>query len=238
MNDLLQLAVDAHGGLKRWNEISTITVAASLTGAIWFVKSQGDYLKDVVMTVDTMKERLITDFPSQDKRFIFEPQHLVMARRDGTILQERENPEEIFVGQLRETPWDDLQVAYFQGEALWTYLNTPFLYTKSGFVTEEITSIQVDGEQWRRLKITFPDYIKSHTREQISCFGPDGLLRRHDYTVDILGGATGLNYASDYRDVDGIIIPTKRRIYAYEGDYQLVPEPLLVKIDMGEIMVR
>ena len=83
-----------------------------------------------------------------------------------------------------------------------------------------------------------PDYIKSHTREQISCFGPDGLMRRHDYTVDILGGATGLNYASDYRDVDGIIFPTKRRIYAYEGDYQLVPEPLLVKIDMGEITVR
>jgi hypothetical protein len=32
----------------------------------------------------------------------------------------------------------------------------------------------------------------------------------------------GLNYASDYRDVDGIIVPTKRRVYAYEGDYQLV----------------
>ena len=53
--------------------------------------------------------------------------------------------------------------------------------------------------------------------------------------MDILGGATGLNYALDYRDVDGIIVPTKRRVYAYEGNYQLVKEPLLVKIDMGEI---
>jgi hypothetical protein len=53
--------------------------------------------------------------------------------------------------------------------------------------------------------------VKSHTREQISCLGPDGLLRRHDYTVDILGGATGLNY------------------------YQIVKEPLLTAIDMGEI---
>jgi len=235
MNDLLQLAVKAHGGLERWNQIRTITVAASLTGAIWFVKGQGDYLKDVVMTVDTTKERLITDFPGQDKRFIFGPQRLVMETRDGILLQQRDNPQEIFVGQSRDTPWDDLQVAYFQGEALWTYLNTPFLYTRPGFVTEEIASIQVGDEQWRRLKITFPDSIKSHTREQISCFGPDGLLRRHDYTVDILAGATGLNYATDYRDVDGIIFPTKRRIYAYEGDYQLVPEPLLVKIDMGEI---
>jgi len=45
----------------------------------------------------------------------------------------------------------------------------------------------------------------------------------------------GLNYASDYRDVDGIIGPTKRRVYAYEDDYQLVKEPLLVAIDLGEI---
>jgi hypothetical protein len=237
MNDLLQKAVDAHGGLKRWNEISKITVAASLTGAIWFVKSQGDYLKNVIMAVDTTQERMVTDFPGQDKRFIFEPNRLVMERRDGTMIQSRDDPEKSFEGQLRETPWDDLHVAYFQGEALWTYLNTPFLYTQRGFETEEIPSIVVESETWRRLKVTFPDYIKSHCHEQISCFGPDGLIRRHDYTVDILGGATGLNYASDYREVAGIIIPTKRRIYAYEGDYQLVPEPLLVKIDMGEITI-
>ena len=87
-----------------------------------------------------------------------------MEKADGTLIQARDNPEASFAGQVRETPWDDIQVAYFQGEALWTYLNTPFLYTHEGFVTEEIASIQVNGEIWRRLKITFPDNIKSHTR--------------------------------------------------------------------------
>ena len=62
-----------------------------------------------------------------------------------------------------------------------------------------------------------------------------GWLRRHDYTVDVLGGAPGLNYAFDYRNVDGIVFPTKRRVFAYEGDYQPVKEPLLVAIDMGQI---
>ncbi len=38
-------------------------------------------------------------------------------------------------------------------------------------------------------------------QKQIPRFGPDGLLRRHDSTVDILGGATGLNDATDYRNV-------------------------------------
>ena len=235
MTELLDLAVRAHGGLERWRQIRSIRVAASITGAIWFVKGQGDALKDVVLTADTDSERLSVEFPGQDKRAIFEPQRIVIERMDGTPIVQRDDPEQSFVGQQRETPWDAIHVIYFVGEALWTYLNVPFLYTQDGFATEEITPIEVDGEVWRRLQVTFPDHIKSHTRTQISCFGPDGLLRRHDYTVDILGGATGLNYASEYRDVSGIVIPTKRRIYAFEGDYQPVWDPLLVSIDMGEI---
>src|ERR1700688_4738147 len=93
MNDLLQTAVKAHGGLKRWNQIKAMKVAASITGAIWFVKSKGDYLKNVVMTVDTTKERLITDFPGQDKRSIFEPERIVMEKKDGTLIQGRDDPE-------------------------------------------------------------------------------------------------------------------------------------------------
>jgi hypothetical protein len=235
MNELLELAVKAHGGLDRWNKVKAIKVAASISGAIWYIKGKGNCLNDIVLTAETRTERLTVDYPGRDKRTKFEPNRIVIEKTDRALIEARDNPEKSFEGQERMTPWDDFHVAYFVGEALWTYLNTPFLYTHEGFVTEEIPSIQVDGEIWRRLKVTFPESVKSHTKEQISCFGPDGLLRRHDYTVDILGGATGLNYASDYRDVDGIIIPTKRRVYAYEGDYQLVKEPLLVSIDMGEI---
>ncbi len=235
MSELLNLAVEAHGGLDRWNKVKAVEVEASITGAIWYVKGKGDFLKNVVLTADTRNERVTVDFPGQDKRAVFEPSRIVIETADGTPVESRDDPERSFAGQQRETSWDDIDVTYFVGEALWTYLNTPFLYTHDGFTTEEIPAIQVDSETWRRLKVIFPNSVKSHTREQVSCFGPDGLLRRHDYTVDILGGATGLNYASDYRDVDGIIFPTTRRVYAYEGDYQLVKEPLLVAIDMGEI---
>jgi hypothetical protein len=235
MNELLELAVKAHGGLQRWGNVKSLKMQASITGGIWYLKGKPDYLKDIVMTADAKSELVVTEFPGQDKRSIFEPNRIVIEKLDGTLIAARDNPESSFVGQEQNTPWDDIHVAFFSSEALWTYLTTPFLYTYQGFQTEEIAAIQVEQETWRRLKVTFPDYIKSHTREQISCFGPDGLLRRHDYTVDILGGATGLNYASDYRDVDGIMVPTKRRIYAWQGDYQLVPEPLLVAIDMGEI---
>jgi hypothetical protein len=235
MNDLLSLALRAHGGLDRWKHVRSIKVAASITGAIWYVKGKADFLKNVVLTVDTRDERVIIDFPGRNKRAYFEPSRIVIETLDGTVIETRDNPEKSFEGQRRETPWDDIHVIYFASEALWTYLNTPFLYTHDGFTSEEIPCIQVEGETWRRLKVTFPDNVKSHTREQISCFGPDGLLRRHDYTVDILGGATGLNYALEYHNVGGIIVPSKRHVYAYEGDYQQVKEPLLVAIDMHEI---
>ncbi|MDT5256308.1 MAG: hypothetical protein QOD10_1388 [Mycobacterium sp.] len=145
MSDLLEVAVAAHGGLHRWNGITSIDVAASITGATWFVKGKGDALKNVRFEVDTTRERLTMDFVGQDKRSIFEPFRVVMRRGDGALIDARDDPERSFDGHVFATPWDDIHVAYFSGEALWAYLTTPFLYTWPGFVTEEITSLQVGG---------------------------------------------------------------------------------------------
>jgi hypothetical protein len=176
------------------------------------------------------------DFPGQDKRSIFEPNRVVIETVAGELLEARDDPVAHFVGHAAETPWDDIDVAYFSGEALWTYLTTPFLFHNPGFsVQEELEPWHEDGEEWRRLRVTFPDDVASHTREQQFYFGPDGLLRRHDYTVDVLGGTAGANYALELKEVDGIVVPTKRRIYGYQDDHQVVPDPVLVAIDIGEI---
>ena len=137
--------------------------------------------------------------------------------------------------EFNQTPWDDLHVTYFNSYALWTYLTIPFLYTYPGFITEELEPWHEDGEIWRTLCATFPEGIASHTRQQILYFGPDGLLRRHEYMVDVLGGARGVNYAHDYREVDGISVPMKRRVYSYDADKRKIPEPVLVAIDVHAI---
>jgi len=235
MKDLLNFVVEAHGGLERWNKVTAVTVAASVTGEIWRVRGKSDYLKNVIFEVETKRERVTVDFPGQDKLSCFEPDRVEIKCRDGTLIASRDDPEASFLGQGEFTLWDDLHVAYFSGEAFYTYINTPFLFTYEGFYSEEIPAIQVEGETWRRLKVTFPDTVKSHTKIQSFCFGPDGLLRRHDYNVDILGVAPGFNYAFDYREVDGIVFPTKRRVYAHEVKPQHEAEPLLVNIDMNEI---
>lgn len=43
----------------------------------------------------------------------------------------------------------------------------------------------------------------------------------------------GMN--NSHRSVSGIMIPTTRRIYAYEGDFQPVWEPELVHLEMHEV---
>jgi hypothetical protein len=234
MNDLLATAVTAHGGMDRWNRIRSIHVDATVTGAFWQIKGKSDAMKDIRVEVDTTQERLTMEYVGQDRRSLFQPDRVVLQQLDGTVLDVRDDPERSFDGHRFETPWDDLHLAYFTGEALWTYLNTPFLFTWPGFVCEEIAPIEVDGETCRRLSVTFPDHIKTHTRTQVFCFGPDGLLRRHDFTIDIVDpGTESQLYAAEYRDVDGIIIPASRRAYATMGDDRIV----LVDIDMVGITV-
>jgi len=235
MNDLLELVIAAHGGINRWNQISKIKVKASITGGIWYVKGKPDALKDVIIEADTHAQHLTMDFPGQNKQSIFEPNRVVIQDKHGRERQRRDDPAISMKTKSLETPWDDLDIAYFSGEALWTYLTVPFLYTYPGVATEELSPWEENGEKWRRLQVTFPENIVSHNRKAISYFGEDGLLGRHDYTVDVLGGATGANYASNHKNVHGIIFPTTRRVYAYDAAQHKVPDPLLVAIDMGEI---
>jgi hypothetical protein len=63
-------------------------------------------------------------------------------------------------------------------------------------------------------------------------------MRRHDYTVEVLGGATGANYSADYREFQRIGVPTARRVYAYDAQGQTIPEPLLVSIEIESVSFR
>jgi hypothetical protein len=235
-HDLLNLVTEAHGGLERWNRFRTIDAEMSITGGIWHVKRKPDIFRHVAVAMDTRAQRVeIRSLTGAGRRSTFTPDYVVVETADGGVIDSRDNPRSSFAGHSPQAPWDDLHAVYFCSYALWTYFSTPFLYTYPGVVTEELSPWHEDGEQWRRLKITFPETIHTHSREQISYFGVDGLLRRHDYTVDVMGGATGANYASNYQDCDGIMVPMTRRVFARDSDGQKIDEPLLVAIDIATV---
>jgi hypothetical protein len=50
---------------------------------------------------------------------------------------------------------------------MWTYLTTPFAFAMDVVATEELEPWRENGEIWRRLKVTFPQSIATHTAVQI-----------------------------------------------------------------------
>ena len=56
MNDLLQVAVNAHGGLERWNQLKTVKASVSITGAIWQLKGKPDVLQDISIEAELHKD--------------------------------------------------------------------------------------------------------------------------------------------------------------------------------------
>lgn len=148
------------------------------------------------------------------------------------------NPRESFKGHTFDTLWDTLHLAYFAGYAMWTYLNTPFLFALPNVKTEELEPWQEEGEAWRCLKATFPERIATHSAEQTFYFDQQGLLTRHDYDVDVLGGASAAHYVSELIEVSRITVPTKHTMFARQPDGKSVPAPLVVSIDISEIEFR
>jgi hypothetical protein len=235
MNDLLKLAVEAHGGLARWKKAASLEANISVTGALWHLKGKPDFLKDIHVEAKLHEQKMTTWISGQKTRLTFNKGNVAIETEAGEVVESREEGRLAFAGQSSQTPWDDLHVAYFNSYALWTYLTIPFVYTGSGFITEELAPWHESGKEWRPLKVRFPNSVVTHTREQVSYFGKDGLLRRHEYSVDVLGGASGLNYAYEYRDFGGIKVPTKRRVYAASAQKQKILEPLLVGIDINDL---
>jgi hypothetical protein len=210
MNELARLAINAHGGLDRWKRFTTVSVHGINGGVLWGAKGKAGVLDDVTIAVDLRSEKVSHwPFGSADRRSRFEPQRVALENASGKVVEELRQPRSSFQGHTLETPWSDLQLAYFVGCA----------------ESEELEPWQEAGETWRRLKVRFPPDIATHSTEQTLYFDQAGLLKRHDYDVEISGGIPAAHYVSDLREFSGIVFPTKRRIFPRQPDGHSRPNP-------------
>jgi hypothetical protein len=230
MNELLGRILDAHGGMDRWNGYEKVDATIVSGGGFFALKGVLQDSNPRRMTVWLHEER-----SSPDQRTMFTPERIAIEKLDGTLVAERHAPRDSFAGHQMSTPWDPLHRAYFNGEALWTYLTTPFLLAMDGVRVEETEAWREGSEAWRVLRAYFPGSIETHCLVQHFFFGEDLLLRRHDYSVNIAGGFGASQLTSDYVEANGIRLPTKRRAYTRGPDRRPILEMLMVSIDISDV---
>ena len=236
MSELRDLVIDAHGGIERWNKVKTIESDMSITGGLWARKGWPDALKNAHVTAAARDQWVsYRPFINEGVRSSCTPDHIVIETLDGKPVKDRKNPRAAFDGHTVETLWDDLNLAYFSGYAMWNYLNSPFIFALSGFQAEEIAPWDENGEERRRLRVVFPDHIATHCPEQIFHVNGDGLICRVDYSAPVAGGAPTAHYLYDHRDFSGIKMATRRRALRRKVDGTAVPDPVFVAIDIADI---
>lgn len=240
MNDLLDFTINAHGGLENFNKFETVTARLMCDGVLWSMVGHPGSVDDIYVTSHTNKQFTShRPFLNKDWHTAFTPKHVAIKNSKGEVVEELSNPRDSFAGYTTETPWSQLQLAYFTGYAMWTYFNAPFNFSDAGCKLKELEPWEENGEVFRRLQVTFPEEVATHSPVQTFYIDKEGLIKRHDYNVDIAGGATAAHYLSNYIDVQGIKIATKRKVYVrLEDNTPLFPEPLLVSIDLSEISFK
>ena len=235
-DNLLGLALRSHGGLERWAQFSRFTASASITGDIWRMTGVAGLRDDVVLEGEIRDQRMIiTPYPKSGQYSTWEPLRQTIETARGVVLHERLHPAASFIGQVRQTPWDDFHAAYFASEANWNYFVAPFIFARGDFLAEEIGPWREHGEEWRRLLVTYPEGIVAHCRQQTYYFDDGGLLRRLDYSVDILGGGPAVHYPSEYREFDGIMVPTRRMVYVRNPDGSPQLDSVSIAIEVGDV---
>jgi hypothetical protein len=236
MNELLTRILAAHGGMNRWNGYEKVDATIVSGGGFFPLKGVPQDSNPRRMTVWLHEERSsVSPYGAPDQRTIFTPDRIAIEKVDGTLVTERFAPRDAFAGHQMSTPWDALHRAYFNGEALWTYLTTPFLLAMDGVRIEETEPWQEGSETWRVLRAYFPGSIETHCLIQDFFFGGDLMLRRHDYSVNIAGGFGAAQLTSDYVGANGLRLPTKRRAYTRGPDRRPILEMLMVSIDISDV---
>jgi hypothetical protein len=239
---LLDEVVEAHGGAERWGEAREIRATVRSGGLLPRTRFSGRALDEYRLRVEVGRPHAIMEpFPRDGERGVFDAGQVRVDQVHGETISSRENPRSHFTGSSglrRNLRWDALDTAYFAGYALWNYLTTPIMLTREGFEVREGEDWDEDGERWRRLEVTFPEGVDTHSREQTFYVDARGLIRRVDYTAEVVSGfARAAHYCDALQEFDGLVLPTRRRVVPRRRSGRAFSRPTIVWIELDDVRV-
>lgn len=211
-------------------------------GVLLRTRVPGNRLAEATLEVEVDRIRSSAEpFPSPGRRGVFEAGAVRIEAADGEVLASRSDPRPLFFGRpglRRNLRWDELDAIYFAGYAWWNYINVPYLFMRAGVETVEGAPLSLGAERWRRLDVTFPPGLDTHSAKQTFLYDADLRLRRHDYTAEIVSRwARAAHLCSAHREVEGLLLPTARRVVPVGPGGRVMPGPTLVRLELSEIEV-
>ncbi|WP_320672715.1 hypothetical protein [Patulibacter defluvii] len=238
MSGLLDEVLAAHGGVERWRSTTAIAARGRLEGLLP-KRFPGERLARFDVRVDVAEPRtVLRDFPQVGQRAVLDGGQVRIERADGELLAARADPRSAFSGLRgirRNLRWDPLDVAYFAGYAFWNYLTAPLLLTRDGVTVSE----GEPGPRGRRLRATFPAGFDTHCRRQTFHVDGDGLIRRHDFVAEPVGRwAAAALHCDRHREVDGLVLATRRRVLPRGPGDRVLPRPTLLALAFDEIAIE
>lgn len=231
---LLNDIIEAHGGAKTWNQFSMIEAEIISGGKLFELKGVPQDPTPRQMTV-WLQEQKASVYPlgSADQKSNFSPGRVAIEKLDGRVVAERSGKPSEIHEHLKGPQWDPLDRGYFNGYAMWTYLTTPFFMLRPELKVTEIEPLEDRGEMWKGLSVTFPPNFATHSSVQNFYFGKDNLIRRHGYYV-AADNFFAAQYISDLKEVEGILVASKRRAYRKDLNGNPLWDELMVKIDLSK----
>jgi hypothetical protein len=218
---LLADAIEAHGGQTAFDSIDEIGVALRCRGVALPSRGRPRALRKLDARVDLGSPRVrFLDWPRPGQTGVFDGWECRIEERDGVVASR--------TGRRRRARWDALDVMHFAGYALWNYMTAPFLFARPGFVVEELPG--------RRLALTFPEDLPTHSRNQVLYLDETNRITRLDYTAEVFGQwAKAAHLCLAYASFEGLLIPTRRRVVPRGPGGRPLPGPTLVGITIDDV---
>ncbi|MGP0101840.1 MAG: hypothetical protein ACLPUT_09520 [Solirubrobacteraceae bacterium] len=239
--EIVERAIVAHGGLELWQGAGEISAQLSSGGLAFASKRQGHAVRDVEARISTRGQHVtFTPYPTPGQRGVLDEDGSVRIETDaGELVEGREHARDAFRDLRHKLWWDRLDILYFGTYAMWTYISTPFVFARADYRVRALDPWEENGERWQRIAVTFPEHVHTHSREQVFYIDAGGLIRRHDYTAEPIGGwARAAHYCLDHQSFDGFVLPTRRRVYPRKANNRRRAGPLLVWIEVPSAAVR
>jgi hypothetical protein len=221
----LERACARHGGWTNWRKLWRVSLrVATVSGSLPTLKGLGRSFPAPgrVEIFPHEQKTVFHEFPDGQHVAVFDRGSVRLdSAADRRVVKESMRHRQVFRGVSRLRRWSPIDAVYFFGYALWHYHSLPFTLAPGRLCEHRRVTLGGIG-RCDVLKMQLPADHPTHSRVQTFYFDESGLLVRHDYVAEIVGGwARGAHYWEAYQIVSGIPIAMRRRVMARVGSTPL-----------------